>query len=132
MERTCGAMRVRLEAGSTPAQAKLSFVQADGAAKVAATPAGLANYAPVGLACVRARDGADYVIVEYGEAEGGCSFCEWFALFDATGASLTRHEPAILEDPDMPPAQRQSPNNAGYEGAIARLGITHPEIDYIR
>lgn len=132
MERTCGVARVRLAAGATPEQIGLAFVQPDGTAKAVPAPAGLSDYVPVGLACARGRDGADYVVVQYGEADAGCSVCEWFALFDATGSSLTRHEPALIENPEMPPAQRQSPNNAEYEAAIARLGITHPEIDYFR
>jgi hypothetical protein len=110
---------------------QLSFVQADGIVTLATAPPGLADYAPVGMACVRSRDGQDHVVVQYGEVEGGCSFCEWFALFDATGTALTRHEPAIIEDSELPPAQRQSPNNAEYEAAIARLGIPHPEIDFV-
>lgn len=132
MERTCGAAHIRLATGAVPEQVTLLFVQPDGTAKAAPAPAGLSDYVPVGLACARGRDGADYVVVQYGEAEEGCSVCEWFALFDATGAALTRHEPAFVEIPDLPPAQRQAPNNAEYDAAIVRLGIAHPEIDYFR
>lgn len=129
MEKTCGSARVRLDPGRAPGRTILTFQSADGTARVAAPPAGLSGYSAVGLACASGRDGDDYIVVQYGEIAGGCSICEWFALYDTHGAPLTRNEPAIVEDPSMPPAQRQSPNNAEYEAALERLGIQHPEID---
>lgn len=129
MDKNCGATRVQLQAGPVAGISELRFVQADGTSRVAAKPPGLAEYEAVGLACVKSRYGDDYIVVQYGALDGGCSFCEWFALYDADGQPLTRHEPAIVEDAGLPPAQRQSPNNAEYEAVIARLGIPHPEVD---
>lgn len=132
MDKVCGPARVRLDVGPVPGKTTLLFAQPDGTSRLAEAPAGLSDYSPIGLACVTSRDGDAYAVVQYGEVGQGCGFCEWFALYDAAGNALTRNDPAILENPDMPPAQRQSPNNAEYEAVIGRLGITHPEVDVIQ
>jgi hypothetical protein len=91
------------------------------------------DYTAVGLGCAVAdTDGKPYFVAQYGELPAGCSFCEWYYLYDANGKQLTHSDPPIVEDKSMPEAQQQSPNNAEYEALIAKLGIQHPEVDYIK
>lgn len=97
-----------------------------------AKPVEMKDYTAVGLGCAVAdTDGKPYFVAQYGELPAGCSFCEWYYLYDANGKQLTHSDPPIVEDKSMPEAQRQSPNNAEYEALIAKLGIQHPEVGYI-
>jgi hypothetical protein len=98
-----------------------------------AKPVEMKDYTAVGLGCAVAdTDGKPYFVAQYGELPAGCSFCEWYYLYDANGKQLTHSDPPIVEDKSMPEAQQQSPNNAEYEALIAKLGIQHPEVDYIK
>jgi len=98
-----------------------------------AKPVEMKDYTAVGLGCAVAdTDGKPYFVAQYGELPAGCSFCEWYYLYDANGKQLTHSDPPIMEDKSMPEAQQQSPNNAEYEALIAKLGIQHPEVDYIK
>lgn len=95
-------------------------------------PAEMNGYTVVGLGCAVAdTDGKPYFVAQYGELPTGCSFCEWYYLYDANGKQLTHSDPPVAEDKSMPEAQQQSPNNAEYEALITKLGIEHPEMDYI-
>lgn len=92
----------------------------------------MSGHAAVGLGCaVAASNGEPYFVVQYGDLPWGCSFCEWFYLYDAKGAQLTRSVPTLLVDPTLREAERQSPNNLQYENIIRALGITHPAIRYV-
>ncbi len=51
------------------------------------------GYTAVGLACVQDRSGTPYFVVQYGELPFGCSFCEWYYLYDASGRQLTHSTP---------------------------------------
>lgn len=96
-------------------------------------PQEMKDYTAVGLGCAVAdTDGKPYFVAQYGELPVGCSFCEWYYLYDANGKQLTHSNPPIVEDKSMPEAQQQSPNNAEYEAIIAKLGIQHPEVGYIK
>src|SRR5690606_11144137 len=48
-----------------------------------AKPAEMNGYTVVGLGCVVAEtDGKPYFVAQYGEFPAGCSFCEWYYLYD--------------------------------------------------
>ncbi|MDF2817027.1 MAG: hypothetical protein K0S73_967 [Stenotrophomonas rhizophila] len=101
-------------------------IEKDGQRRTIETPAELGDYTAVGLACAEDKQGASYFVVQYGELPFGCAFCEWFTLYDADGRQLTHNTPPLRGEADA-----QSPNNDEYSQLIAKLGITHPEVDYI-
>lgn len=110
----------------------LKMVGSTGQQVAIAEPEEMQGYSAVGIGCAVAdADGKPYFVVQYGELPTGCSFCEWYYLYDANGKQLTRSDPPIVEDKSMPETRQQSPNNAEYEALIAKLGIQHPEMDYI-
>jgi hypothetical protein len=101
-------------------------IEKDGQRRTIDAPAEMSGYTAVGLACVEYAQGTSYFVVQYGELPYGCAFCEWFYLYDANGNQLTHSNPPIRGEADA-----QSPNNDEYSQLIAKLGITHPEVDYI-
>lgn len=95
-------------------------------------PSEMEGYEPVALGCAIAKtDHRAYFVVQYGERPYGCSFCEWFFLYDVHGQQLTHSSPPVLEDKALPPVQRQYPNNNEYEAMIRDLGIDQPEMTAI-
>jgi hypothetical protein len=135
--KNCREVEFRLVAGpQTTSEGSqtvaLHLTRTDGATVQIAPPEEMAGYAPVGLGCTVAES-ADkpYFVVQYGELPAGCAFCEWFFLYDGEGKQLTRSVPPLLEDETLPEGQRQSSNNAEYETMLGKLGIEHPEVDYI-
>jgi hypothetical protein len=110
----------------------LTLLDGDGQQVTIAKPAEMNGYTVVGLGCAVAEtDGKPYFVAQYGEFPAGCSFCEWYYLYDANGKQLTHSDPPIVEDKSMPEAQQKSPNNAEYEALTTKLGIKHPEVDYM-
>ncbi|WP_313345474.1 hypothetical protein [Stenotrophomonas sp.] len=101
-------------------------IEKDGQRRAIDAPAEMSDYTAVGLACAEDTQGTSYFVVQYGELPFGCAFCEWFYLYDADGKQLTHSNPPLRGDADA-----QSPNNDEYSQLIAKLGITHPEVDYI-
>ena len=61
----------------------------------------------------------------------GCSFCEWYYLYDAQGKQLTRSEPILIEDPSLPEGQEQLANNREFEALLTRLGMQMPEMAFV-
>lgn len=111
----------------------LKIVDAAGQQVAIVKPEEMKDYTVIGIGCAVAdTDGKPYFVAQYGELPTGCSFCEWYYLYDANGKQLTHSDPPIVEDKSMPEAQQQSPNNAEYEALITKLGIQHPEVDYIK
>jgi hypothetical protein len=139
MKKTCAGAEIHLLADaplqgeSEDAQRPISLKIVDSAGQQIpiVKPEEMKDYTAVGIGCTVAADGKPYFVAQYGELPMGCSFCEWYYLYDANGKQLTHSDPPILEDKSMPEAQRQSPNNAEYEALITKLGIRHPELDYI-
>jgi hypothetical protein len=129
MQKECNGARLTLTV--LPAENGTSRtrmdIETDGQRRTLDNPPEMSDYSAVGLACVQAKDGASYFVVQFGEVEQGCSFCEWFYLYDTDGKPLTRSNPPLKEEDEQ-----QSPNNEEYSKLIAQLGITHPEeVDYI-
>lgn len=129
MDATCGPARYRI-ARTADAGTTLVLLGVDGE-RVLAAPAGLSDFAPVGMACAAGTGGTPYLVVQYGDPTNACAGCEWFVLYDTEGQAVTRHEPAFVEDVNPPATRRRSANNAAYEAALQRLGIEHPEVDTI-
>jgi hypothetical protein len=141
MKKTCAGAEMHLlidapmqgASEGVPSTTSLKVVNTAGQQVVIAKPEEMKNYTVVGIGCAVAdTDGKPYFVAQYGELPTGCSFCEWYYLYDANGKQLTHSNPPIVEDKSMPAAQQQSPNNAEYEALIAKLGIQHPEVDYIK
>lgn len=128
MHKECPGARLNLTAlpakDGDATQTRLEL-EKDGQRKAIDKPAEMSEYTAVGLACVQDKQGASYFVVQYGELPFGCSFCEWFYLYDAAGTQLTHSTPPLREEDGA-----QAPNNDEYEQAITRLGINHPEVDY--
>ena len=124
---------VQVASEDVPRTTSLKIVNTAGQQVAIAKPEEMKDYTAVGIGCAVAdTDGKPYFVAQYGELPTGCSFCEWYYLYDADGQQLTHSNPPIVEDKSMPAAQQQSPNNAEYEALISRLGIQHPEVDYIK
>lgn len=120
-------------AKSVPRTTSLKIVDNTGQQVAIVKPEEMKDYTAVGLGCAVAdTDDKPYFIAQYGELPMGCSFCEWYYLYDANGKQLTYSDPQIVEDKSMSETQQQSPDNAEYEALIAKLGIQHPEVDYIK
>ncbi len=102
-------------------------IEKDGARQAIAAPKEMDGYTAVGLACVQDRSGTPYFVVQYGELPFGCSFCEWYYLYDASGRQLTHSTPPL----HGAEGEEQEPNNDEYEKLIDSLGIKHPEVNYI-
>lgn len=102
-------------------------IEKDGARQAIAAPKEMDGYTAVGLACVQDRSGTPYFVVQYGELPFGCSFCEWYYLYDANGRQLTHSTPPLRGAE----GEEQEPNNDEYETLIDSLGIKHPEVNYI-
>lgn len=140
MKKTCAGAEMHLlvdapvqgESEEVRRTTSLRIVDSAGQPIPIARPDEMKDYTAVGIGCAVAADGQPYFVAQYGELPTGCSFCEWYYLYDASGKQLTRSNPPIIEDKSMPEAQQQSPNNAEYEALIAKLGIEHPEVDYIQ
>lgn len=116
-----------------PRATSLKIVSSTGQQMVIVKPEEMKDHTAVGLGCAVAEiDGKPYFVAQYGELPTGCSFCEWYYLYDASGKQLTHSNPPVVVDKSMPDGQQQSPNNGEYEAMIAKLGIQHPEIDYIK
>lgn len=116
-----------------PGTTSLKIVDAAGKQVAIVKPKEMRDYTVVGLGCAVAdTDGKPYFVAQYGELPTRCSFCEWYYLYDANGKQLTRSGPPVMEDKSMPEAQQQSSNNAEYEAMLAKLGIQHPEVDYLK
>lgn len=112
-------------------QTALHRVAPDGTPHRIAEPREMTGYTAVGLGCVVVTStGNPYFVVQYGELPYGCSFCEWFYLYDAKGGQLTKSDPTILVDRSLREAERQNANNLEYESMMRKLGITHPEMRY--
>lgn len=140
VKKTCAGVEMHLlvdaptHGASEEADRTTSLEMVDSAGQQVAIvkPEEMKDYTAVGIGCAVADvDGKPYFVAQYGELPMGCSFCEWYYLYAADGKQLTHSDPPIVEDKSMPEAQRQSPNNAEYEALIAKLGIQHPEMDYI-
>ena len=102
-------------------------LEKDGQRRTLENPAEMSDYSAVGLACVKDAQGTSYFVVQFGEVEQGCAFCEWFYLYNTDGTALTHSNPPLKTEGDQ-----QSPNNDEYSAMLAKLGITHPEeVDYI-
>jgi hypothetical protein len=122
---------LRPNGAGSPSRPVLLRGVADAASTVAG-PAGMADHDPVGIACVTsAKTGTQLLAVQYGEADGGCSFCEWIHLYDAQGRVLTRSAPPILVDESLPPAQQQSPNNRDFTRLSEELQLERPDFRFL-
>lgn len=110
----------------------LQRIGSDGSMKAIAAPEVLKEYVPVGLGCATSPvDGRAYLVVQYGQLPEGCSFCEWFHLYDTDGNALTRNTQAILLDRSQPPGRQEYPDNESYDAMLKKLQIKHPEIQYV-
>lgn len=135
MEKTCEGttFRIAKDTGAETTATTLQIVSQDGTARAIDKPEEMREYTAVGLGCaVAASDGKPYFVVQYGELPFGCQFCEWFYLYDASGRQLTSSKPPLLTDASLPEGEQQSANTREYEDMIQKLGITHPEVEYIQ
>lgn len=141
MQKRCGDAEIQLivegETGasvpaSSPQRTALRMIAPDGTAREIARPEELSDYTAVGLGCATSsKDGQPYFVVQYGELPFGCSFCEWYYLYDARGMQLTRSNPPLLEDQTMPEGQKQYPNNREYQALLKTLELEQPEIEFV-
>lgn len=119
--------------GAGASATTLQILNQNGEASDIAKPGEMGDYSAVGLGCaIAASDGKPYFIVQYGELPFGCEFCEWFYLYDAKGAQLTSSAPSLLTDASLPDGTQQSANTKEYELMIQKLGIEHPELEYVK
>ena len=135
MDKTCGATTLRISHGTRGSDANstiLRRISAAGDAHIIKAPDEMQGYTAVGLGCATSTDGDAYFVVQYGELPYGCQFCEWFYLYDAEGKQLTNSRPPILTDTSLPEGEQQSSNTREYQEMIKKLGITHPEVEYIK
>lgn len=141
MKKSCAGAEVHLvidapvqgASEGVPRTTSLRIVDNTGQQVAIVKPEEMKDYTAVGIGCAVAdTDGKPYFVAQYGELPTGCSFCEWYYLYAANGKQLTHSNPPIVEDKNMSEMQQQSPNNAEYEALIAKLGIQHPEVDYIK
>lgn len=138
MDKTCQGTTFRItrrESAShdgTSATA-LQVTSQDGKTSDIPKPKEMGDYTAVGLGCAAAAsNGEPYFIVQYGELPFGCEFCEWFYLYDAKGTQLTSSTPPLLTDASLPDSDQQTANTKEYELMIQKLGIEHPEVEYIK
>lgn len=129
MHKECNGARLSLTvlpAKDETSRTRMDF-EKDGQRRTLENPPEMSDYSAVGLACVKDEKGASYFVVQFGEVEQGCAFCEWFYLYDTNGTALTHSNPPLKDEGD-----EKSPNNDEYAALLAKLGITHPEeVDYI-
>lgn len=109
--------------GDAPQRTRLE-IERDGERRAIQAPTEMQDYTAVGLACTQDKGGAPLFVVEYGELPYGCSFCEWYYLYDASGKQLTQSVPPLREVDGQ-----QAPNNDEYSRLLAELGIEHPEVE---
>ncbi|MCL1960991.1 MAG: hypothetical protein FWG56_04305 [Desulfovibrionaceae bacterium] len=133
----CGQVKVTIQcarASKDCTQTDLMLQRADGGRLKMKKPRGMEEYTAVGLACVKAGDGAPYIKVEYGELPVGCKFCEWFHLYSTRGEVLTHSVPPVLFIKNAPPTGHQAPNNMEYEKLYDELGLgtPHPKMNYFQ
>lgn len=129
MHKECNGARLSLTvlpAKDETSRTRMDF-EKDGERRTLENPPEMSDYSAVGLACVKDEKGTSYFVVQFGEVEQGCAFCEWFYLYDTNGTALTHSNPPLKDEGD-----EKSPNNDEYAAMLAKLGITHPEeVDYI-
>lgn len=129
MHKECNGARLSLTvlpAKDETSRTRMDF-EKDGQRRTLENPPEMSDYSAVGLACVKDDKGTSYFVVQFGEVEQGCAFCEWFYLYDTNGTALTHSNPPLKDEGD-----ERSPNNDEYAALLTKLGITHPEeVDYI-
>lgn len=114
-------------------RAVLTVSDASGKRSVIQPPNEMNEYQPVGLGCSISDEGKkSYFVVQYGELEGGCSFCEWFYIYDSQGKQLNISKQIIKQDPSLPEGQQQYPDNDEYEAMLGKLKLQHPELDFVK
>ncbi len=129
----CSGARMALQCDASSkdcTSSTLQYIDPQGQARAAEKPRGMQDYTAVGLGCLTAKDGSGYFVVQYGELPYGCKFCEWFHLYDASGALLTHSDPPILTGADAAP-DGQAPNNREFEAQHRKLGLGRPEVDLL-
>lgn len=140
MQIQCGGTELHLivesradaSAVAAPQRTALRMTTLERKAIEIAAPDELSDYTAVGLGCATSpKDGQAYFVVQYGELPYGCSYCEWYTLYNAQGRQLTRSEPPLLEDQTLPEGQTQYPNNREFEALMATLGIRRPEMAFV-
>ncbi|MDR1076425.1 MAG: hypothetical protein LBL59_09065 [Xanthomonadaceae bacterium] len=103
----------------------------DGNTIEAVHPEEMKDFTALGLACAtQSGEPSPYVVVQYGELPAGCSFCEWFYLYDANGEALNRNDRIVLNDPGHPQAS-QVPNNTVFEEELEKRNLAFKETDNI-
>jgi len=138
MQKKCAGAELQLIVQGLPSpqgaqSTALQMVTPEGKTVDIRKPNELSEYTAVGLGCVTSqKDSRPYFVVQYGELPSGCSFCEWYYLYDAQGKQLTRSEPPLLEDETLPNGDTQYPNNQEFEALMQKLGIKQPEITYVK
>ena len=141
MKKSCAGAEMHLVIGApaqgasegAPRTTSLKIVNNTGQQVAIVKPKEMKDYTAVALGCAVAdADGKPYFVAQYGELPTGCSFCEWYYLYDTNGKQLTHSDPPVVEDKSMPEAQQRSSNNSEYEAMLAKLGIRHPEVDYLK
>lgn len=138
MEKTCQGTTFRIvpdtrEGAAETMSTALELEHPGGSVLPIGKPVEMAGYTAVGLGCaVAASDNESYFVVQYGELPEGCSFCEWFYLYDAAGKQLNASDPPILVDESLPDGERQLPNNLDYKRVTEALDFPRPEIAYVK
>lgn len=141
VEKNCDGITYRITAGEPSSDAgskgigttKLFLIDATGTEVEIDKPAEMSGYTAVGLGCAIAEsDSKPYFVVQYGELPYSCKFCEWFYLYDGSGRQLTSSTPPILVDGSLPADEQQTPNTREYSAALEKLGISHPQVEYVQ
>ncbi len=97
------------------------------------SPKEMADYTAVGLGCaISSKNKSPYFVVQYGELPTGCSFCEWFYLYDHDGKQLTESDPIILSDKSLPVSNQQFANNEQFGDITKTLALSEADIDFVK
>lgn len=102
-------------------------IEKDGVCQVIVVFKEMDGYIVVGLVCVQDCSGMLYFVVQYGELLFGCSFCEWYYLYDVSGCQLI-YSILLLCGVE---GEEQEFNNDEYEKLIDLFGIKYLEVNYI-
>lgn len=128
----CGQARVSMQCERTSSggcvQSRLMWQTSAERANSVQPPAEVgADRFPVGLACMRGRDGTPLVAVQYASFPRDCKFCEFLFFYDGTGRLLTRSEPLILGA-----GADQRPNLEQFDQMLKRAGSPKLSWTYLR
>ena len=136
LSRQCGDLEVRLscpvQSGTANCMRTALSLRRDGTLTEIDKPQEMENYTAVGMGCVSsAKNGKPYFVVQYGELPEGCVYCEWFYLYDGNGRQLTKSDPPLLFDENLPGNDKHFPNNREFEQLSKDLQLSRLKFEFV-